>query len=99
MKKKQAIRLTESQLHKVIKESVRKILKEMHSDDDWQVNVVTNCDGTSWASVTEWSPEGYRGRLINTRYANGDYDYTDWCVYSGSKEDCEEMASKINKNY
>ena len=46
--KKQVIRLTESDLHQIIKESVNKILKE-----DFQINL-TNNNKEGWNNVNKW---------------------------------------------
>ena len=45
---KQVIRLTESDLHKIIKETVNKILKE-----DYQINL-TNKGQEGWNNVNKW---------------------------------------------
>lgn len=93
---KQRIRLTESDLHRLIKESVKQVLKEgghlygknddgtpfTNSKDTWR-----GVKGTTFISHGEWSdPEvWYDGEELN---ANSLEDYM-WEEY---KYECEEMG-------
>ena len=96
MKRTNKVRLTESQLHKVIKESAEKVLREDIEDNDlYQVNITTSVDDEKWAFVTRYSQDGYRGTTIGTRYADG-YDSTEWCVFVGSRDECEDKALEYN---
>lgn len=61
MKKKQLIRLTESDLHKIIKESVNNILKEtdnlfFYDDDDDDDNYYINAKETYSDNSDEYTP-------------------------------------------
>ena len=91
---KKLIRLTESDLRRIVNESVRRALKE-NTNEMYQVNVSETVDGQTIAWVSRFSEDGYRGKLIDTMYSDG-ADTTDWCVYTGSKEECENHAFKIN---
>lgn len=93
---KKAIRLTESDLHRVIRETVKRALREGENDyDEFQVNVTETVDGDTIAWVSRYSPDGYVGKLIDTTYEDGS-DTTDWCVFSGSKQECDDYAFKLN---
>jgi hypothetical protein len=96
MAKKQVIRLTEGDLHKIIKESVKNVLKEAGhlSWKDEDGNAYTNSkekwhgvEGTTFISHGEWSdPEvWYDGEELN---ANSLEDYM-WEEY---KYECEETG-------
>lgn len=91
---KRRIRLTEGDLHKIVKQSVRRALRESF-DDEYQVNVSETVDGKTIAWVSQYSEDGYVGKLTDTTYSDG-ADTTDWCVYSGPKEKCEDYAFGIN---
>lgn len=92
---KQRIRLTESDLHRIVKESVKRALREETANDEYQVNVSETVDGQTVAWVSRYDSNGYVGKTTDTVYADG-ADTTDWCIYSGSKEECEDYAFRIN---
>ena len=85
MKRANKIRLTESQLHRVIKESVKKIVKEIA----YREVPIRNSEGEvidtgGWYDPddyydpneewTEWAENQGRAERISTRIKNGDYD-------------------------
>lgn len=43
--------------------------------------------------VSEYSEDGYRGRLNETVYQDG-VDYTEWCLFVGTKEECNNYISE-----
>ena len=94
---KKLIRLTEGDLHRIVKESVQKILKEGDNlmQETYQVNISDTVDGKSIAWVSRYSPDGYVGRLTDTVYSDGS-DSTNWCVFAGTKEECDNRATEYN---
>ena len=47
--------------------------------------------------VTRYSPEGYKGRAIDTEYEDG-VSYTDWCLeVFDSEEEAEARADELNE--
>ena len=65
------------------------------STNEYQVNISEMVDGETIAWVSVFAEDGYRGKLPVTVYSDG-ADTTDWCVYAGSKEECENYAFEIN---
>lgn len=62
-----------------------------------QVNSSYDCvsDTTSyWTS--EWSVDGYNGRLYDTVYGDG-ASYTDWCLFVGTEEECAKFIAICEK--
>jgi hypothetical protein len=94
---KKLIRLTEGDLHRIVKESVRRVLRETDelTQETYQVNISDTVDGKSIAWVSRYSPDGYVGRLTDTVYSDGS-DSTDWCVSTGTKEECDNYAIEYN---
>lgn len=95
---KKRIRLTERNLHRIVKESVRSIIKEMDefgNEEEYQVNVTETVDGNSIAWVSRYSGDGYVGKLTDTVYSDG-ADVTDWCVFTGTKDECDNYAYRFN---
>ena len=92
---KKLIRLTESDLHRIVRKSVNRLLKEGYDIPEFQVNVSETVNGDSIAWVSRYSPDGYIGMTIDTQYSDG-ADTTDWCVFSGSKEECDNCAFEMN---
>lgn len=45
---------------------------------------------TYWTS--EWSADGYKGRLNDTVYEDG-ASWTDWCLFVGTDEECAKFIS------
>lgn len=62
----------------------------------WQVNINTDADNESSAFVSRFSPDGYQGVTINTYYADGCTDTTDWAVFVGTKEECQQYVDEFN---
>lgn len=58
-----------------------------------QVNVSESVDGDITPWISEWSEDGYVGKLINTTYLDGS-DTTDWCVFVGTRSECEAYIRK-----
>lgn len=89
--------VSESDLHRIVKESVQKIIKEGDNltQETYQVNISDTVDGKSTAWVSRYSPDGYVGRLTDTVYSDGS-DSTDWCVFTGTKEECDNHATEYN---
>lgn len=54
----------------------------------FKVNRHTDVDGYIEYSITHWDEKGYVGRTTDTVYSDG-CSYTDWCVYVGTKDECE----------
>ena len=97
MKKKQIVRLTESDLHRVIKESVKRVLNEaghLYWKDEEGVHTNSNetwhgVEGTVFIWHGEWSdPEVlYDGEELN----GSDLEDYAWAVY---ETECEEEGKK-----
>lgn len=94
---KKLVRLNESDLHRIVKESVKKILTEEENltQETYQVNISDTVDGKSIAWVSRYSRDGYVGRLTDTVYSDGS-DSTNWCVFVGTKEECDNRATEYN---
>lgn len=60
---------------------------------EYQVNVSTNVDNETTAWISEHSADGYVGELVDTFYEDG-CDITDWCVFAGSRKECEDYIAK-----
>lgn len=54
----------------------------------YQVNVSESVDGDITPWISEWSNDGYVGKLVDTTYLDGS-DTTDWCVFVGTRSECE----------
>lgn len=93
---KKRIRLTESNLHRIVKETVKRVLAE--NEELFQVNIYEDVDGYRSAFVSRYSEDGYVGVTRGTTYSDG-WDETDWCVYVGSKEECEAKADELNSRF
>lgn len=65
-------------------------------EETWQVNIHTDADDEACANVSRFSPDGYQGVTINTYYADGCTDTTDWAVFVGTKEECQQYADEFN---
>lgn len=66
----------------------------MEEIEIWQVNINIDADDVSSAFITRFSPDGYQGLTVNTRYADGCADVTDWAVFVGTKEECQQYVDK-----
>ena len=66
------------------------------TNEMYQVNVSERVNGETIAWVSRFSEDGYQGKLTDTVYHDGGADTTDWCVYTGSEEECENHALEIN---
>lgn len=64
--------------------------------ESWQVNININADDVSSAFISRFSLDGYQGVTINTRYADGCTDETDWAVFVGTKEECQQYVDEFN---
>ncbi len=54
------------------------------------------CDKSYEYGITRYNENGYRGSTTGTCYAKG-CDYTDWCLFVGTQEECEKfIAEKYN---
>jgi hypothetical protein len=42
--------------------------------------------------TSEWSVDGYKGRLIDTVYEGG-CSWTDWCLFVGNEEQCAQFIA------
>ena len=60
-----------------------------------QVNVSETVDGVITPWISNWSADGYVGTLVDTVYCDG-ADTTNWCVFTGTQDECEAY---IKKNY
>lgn len=58
-----------------------------------QVNFTEKVDGSSYYWISEWSEDGYVGKLVDTTYSDG-ADTTDWCVFCGTQEECERFIKE-----
>lgn len=58
-----------------------------------QVNISTSVDGIKTPWISDWSKDGYMGELVDTQYSDG-ADTTNWCVFCGTQEECEEYINK-----
>lgn len=54
-----------------------------------QVNKTTTVDGHVHLWISDWSRSGYIGELVDTQYVDG-ADVTDWCIFKGTQEECEQ---------
>lgn len=61
--------------------------------EEYQVNVSTSVDGEVTAWISQHSADGYVGTLVDTQYVDG-YDTTNWCVFTGTKEECEAYIAE-----
>ena len=61
--------------------------------ETFQVNVTYSVNGDISPNITKWSSDGYVGRLVDTQYMDG-CDETDWCVFVGTKEECQKYISE-----
>ena len=52
-----------------------------------QVNVTEHVDGSVTAWISQWSEDGYIGKLVDTQYVDG-ADITNWCVFTGTEGEC-----------
>lgn len=59
----------------------------------YQVNVSESVDGDITPWISEWSNDGYVGRLVDTTYLDG-CDTTNWCVFAGTRSECEAYIRK-----
>ena len=59
----------------------------------YQVNVSESVDGEVTPWISEWSEDGYVGKLVDTTYLDGS-DTTDWCVFVGTRSECEAYIRK-----
>lgn len=59
----------------------------------YQVNISESVDGDIIPWISEWSEDGYVGRLVDTVYIDGS-DTTDWCVFVGTRNECEAYIRK-----
>lgn len=53
-----------------------------------QVNISESVDGDITPWISEWSEDGYVGTLVDTQYMDG-CDTTNWCVFVGTRSECE----------
>lgn len=60
---------------------------------DYQVNYSEKVDGSSYFWISKYSEDGYVGILTDTVYLDGS-DWTDWCQFVGTKQECEEFIKK-----
>lgn len=65
---KKVIRLTESDLHNIVEESVNRVLKESYLDGDYKgINIPSNLDYNKWARKIDnalysgWQPQQIQG--------------------------------------
>lgn len=64
--------------------------------EKYQVNVTYNYgDVYAWTSL--WCSDGYVGRLIDN-VALDDCQETNWCVFVGTKEECEQWIKENDPN-
>lgn len=59
----------------------------------YQVNVSESVDGDITPWISEWSEDGYVGTLVDTQYMDG-CDTTNWCVFVGTRSECEAYIRK-----
>lgn len=59
----------------------------------YQVNVSESVDGDVTPWISEWSEDGYVGVIVDTTYLDGS-DTTDWCVFVGTRSECEAYIRK-----
>jgi len=80
MKKKQIIRLTEGDLHRIVKESVKKALKESDefNSDLKEYNVLVGISGVASTIVKARSPQEAK-QIALEQGSFGDNDYYWWC--------------------
>lgn len=60
----------------------------------FQVNVRHYMEGGIHADIRPHSENSYVGRLTDAVYLDG-CDYTDWCVFVGSRKECEDYAKSF----
>ena len=61
--------------------------------EEYQVNVSTSVDNEVTAWISQHSADGYVGTLVDTQYMDG-CDTTNWCVFTGTKEECEAYIAE-----
>lgn len=54
-----------------------------------QVNKTTTVGGNVHLWISNYSPDGYVGELVDTVYVDG-VDVTDWCIFKGTQKECEQ---------
>lgn len=55
-----------------------------------QVNVVYRLlDDETFATITDFAPDGYVGKLTDTSYVDG-ADTTNWRVFAGTEDECKQ---------
>ena len=59
----------------------------------FQVNYSEKVDGSSYYWISRYSPDGYVGKLVDTTYMDGS-DTTNWCMFTGTKEECQEYINQ-----
>ena len=59
-----------------------------------QVNISTDVDGNVTPWISDYSSDGYVGELIDQYYEDG-ADVTNWCVFVGTQEECQEYIGQI----
>ena len=62
----------------------------------YQVNISESVDGDITPRISERSNDGYVGKLVDATYLDGS-DTTDWCVFVGTRSECEAYIRKTVK--
>jgi hypothetical protein len=60
-------------------------------EDMYQVNLTITVDGGQSYWVSRYSDYSYRGITVDCEYSDG-VDSTDWCIFTGTKEECLDFA-------
>ena len=68
----------------------------MNTNSKYQVNISESVDGDVTPWISEWSEDGYVGVLVDTQYMDG-CDTTNWCVFAGTRQECEAYIRKTVK--
>lgn len=90
--------LQESKLKKIIRESVRRVLKESHNF--YQVNVTTQYRGNDVVGEEAYVTKCEDGRVYTgthrgTTYDDG-FDSTEYGIFYGTEDECQKYADEIN---
>lgn len=64
----------------------------------YQVNICEKVNGEKYANVTSFGEDGYKGVTIDCTYEDG-CDQTNWGVYAGTLEACNEVKNILNSVY
>lgn len=67
--------------------------EEVSEDDQiYKVDVTTYANGTEEYAINHYAEDAYKGILEDTVYMDGSRDYTDWCKFVGTMDECKKYV-------